>query len=101
MLALMNAVSDDHVAGGGSATDGLQLHVFDDFTVTPINVAGSYWSDHYQGIFRANTLLVKLDGVPMDDIEKARFRAEALSLRAFYYFNLVRLFGNIPLLLEP
>lgn len=101
MLALMNAGSDDHVAGGGSASDGLQLHVFDDFTVTPDNVAESYWSEHYQGIFRANTLLSKIEAVPMDEAEKARFVAETKALRALYYFNLVRLFRNIPLLLEP
>jgi hypothetical protein len=101
MLALMNAGSDDNCAGGGSATDGAQLHAFDDFTLTPDNMAGSYWSDHYQGIFRANTLLSKLSSVPMDEDEKARFTAEAKALRALYYFNLVRLFKNIPLFLEP
>jgi hypothetical protein len=61
----------------------------------------SFWSDHYQGIFRANILLVKLPGVPMDAGEKARFTAEVKALRALYYFNLVRMFKNIPLLLEP
>lgn len=101
MLVMMNAGSDDHVAGGGSASDGLQIHVFDDFTLTPDNVPGSFWSDHYQGIFRANTLLSKIEGVEMDAGEKARVTAETKTLRALYYFNLVRLFRNIPLLLEP
>lgn len=101
MVAMMNAGSDDHVAGGGSASDGLQIHAFDDFTLTPDNVAGSYWDDHYQGVFRANTLLSKIDGIEMDSGEKARIIAETKALRAFYYFNLVRMFGNIPLLLEP
>ena len=101
MVVMMNAGSDDHVAGGGSASDGLQLHVFDDFTVTPDNMAGSYWNDHYQGIFRANTLLSKIEAVGMDANEKARFIAESRTLRALYYFNLVRMFRNIPLLLEP
>nr|PZN49324.1 MAG: hypothetical protein DIU61_17110 [Bacteroidota bacterium] len=101
MVALMNAGSDDHVAGGGSASDGLQLHVFDDFTLTPDNMATSYWDDHYQGIFRANILLQKIEGVAMDEAEKARIIGEAKALRALYYFNLVRMFRNIPLLLEP
>lgn len=101
MVAMMNAGSDDNVAGGGSATDGLQIHVFDKFTVTPDNVAGSLWSDHYQGVFRANILLSKLDAVPMDATEKARFGGEAKALRALYYFNLVRLFKNVPLILTP
>lgn len=101
MLALLNAGSDDHFAGGGGPTDGNQLQVFSNYTITPNSMAGSYWNDHYQGIFRANVLLSKLPGVPMDDNLKARFAAEAKALRALYYFNLVRMFRNIPLLLEP
>ena len=101
MLALMNAGSDDHFAGGGGPTDGNQLQVFSNYTLTPNSMAGSYWNDHYQGVFRANVLLSKLPGVPMDDASKARFAAEGKALRAHYYFNLVRMFKNIPLLLEP
>ena len=101
MLALMNAGSDDHYAGGGGPTDGNQLQVFSNYTLTPNSMAGSYWNDHYQGIFRANVLLSKLPDVPMDDNLKTRFAAEAKALRAYYYFNLVRMFKNIPLLLAP
>lgn len=101
MLALINAGSDDHFAGGGGPTDGNQLQVFSNYTLTPNSMAGSYWNDYYQGIFRANVLLAKLPGVPMADNLKARFAAEGKALRAYYYFNLVRMFRNIPLLLEP
>lgn len=101
MIALMNSGSDDHVAGGGGATDGLQLQAFSNYTMTANLMAGSYWNDPYQGIFRANTLLKKLPDVPMDAAQKARFEAEAKALRAHFYFNLVRMFKNIPLLLEP
>jgi hypothetical protein len=101
MIALMNSGSDDHVAGGGNATDGLQLQAFSNYTMTANLMAGSYWNDPYQGIFRANVLLKKLPDVPMDANLKARFEGEAKALRAHYYFNLVRMFKNIPLLLEP
>lgn len=102
MLALMNSGSDDHTAGGGGATDGMQLQSFSNYTITADLMAESYWNDPYQGIFRANTLLSKIDGVQkMSDALKTRFTAEAKALRALYYFNLVRLFKNIPLLLEP
>lgn len=101
MLALMNAGSDDHFAGGGGPTDGNQLQVFSNYTLTPNSMAGSYWNDYYQGIFRANVLLSKLAGVPMDDALRSRFAAEGKALRGFYYFNLVRMFKNVPLLLEP
>lgn len=100
MVAMMNAGSDDNVAGGGAGSYD-QIHIFDDFTLTADNVPGSYWSDHFQGVFRANILISKLPGIPMDEALKSRFNAEAKALRALYYFNLVRLFGNVPLFTEP
>ena len=101
MIAVMNAGSDDHYAGGGSATDGEGIQAFSKHTLTSINVLRPFWTDHYQGIFRANTLLVKLPNVAMSNNLKDRFAAEAKALRAIYYFNLVRIFKNVPLLLDP
>lgn len=101
MITMMNAGSDDNYAGGGGATDGAGIQGFSNYTINPNIMPGSFWNDHYQGIFRANILLQKLPGVPMDAAEIARFTAEAKALRATYYFNLVRMFKNIPLLLEP
>jgi hypothetical protein len=102
MITMMNAGSDDNVAGGGGSTDGAGIQGFSNYTLNANIVPGSFWNDHYQGIFRANMLLSRLPEVPgMSDASKARFTAEAKALRATYYFNLVRLFKNIPLLLEP
>ena len=58
----------------------------------------AFWSTHYEGIFRANTLLEKLPNISMDEDLKARFTAECKAMRAYYHFNLVRMFGNIPLM---
>lgn len=101
MIAMMNAGSDDHFAGGGGATDGAGIQGFSNYTLTALIIPGSFWNDHYQGIFRANTLIAKLPNTLMDAALKARFEAEAKALRAYYYFNLLRMFKNIPLLLEP
>jgi hypothetical protein len=101
MLALMNSGSDDHVAGGGGATDGTQLQAFSNYTMTSNLMAASYWNDPYQGIARANLLLQKLPKTVMDETLKARFAGEAKALRAYYYSNLVRMFKNVPLILEP
>ena len=101
MITMMNAGSDDQVAGGGGATDGAGIQGFSNYTLNSVIMPGSFWSDYYQGIFRANTLLSKLTGVTMDAALKARFTAEAKALRGYYYFNLVIMFKNIPLLLEP
>ena len=101
MITMMNAGSDDNFAGGGGATDGAGIQGFSNYTLNAVIMPGSFWSDHYQGIFRANTLLSKLTGVTMDAALKTRFVAETKALRASYYFNLVRMFKNVPLLLEP
>ena len=101
MITMMNAGSDDNYAGGGGATDGAGIQGFSNYTLNPNIVPSSFWNDHYQGVFRANILLQKLPGTTMDAAEKDRFTAEAKGLRAIYYFNLVRLFKNVPLLLEP
>lgn len=101
MITMMNAGSDDHVAGGGGATDGAGIQGFSNYTLTALIMPGSFWNDHFQGIFRANTLLSKLPNTSMDAALKTRYTAEAKALRGLYYFNLVRMFKNVPLLLEP
>lgn len=101
MITMMNAGSDDNFAGGGGPSDGAGIQSFSNYTLSAGTLPRSFWSDHYQGIFRANILLQKLPNVPIGDGLKARFAAEAKTLRAIYYFNLVRMFKNIPLLLEP
>lgn len=101
MVTFFNAGSDDFRAGGGNASDGIGIQSFDDFTITPTTMPQSYWSDYYQGIARANYLLTKLPDVPMDENVTARMTAETKALRGLYYFNLVRMFRNIPLITTP
>jgi len=101
MVTMLNAGSDDTFAGGGGATDGTGVQSFSNYTISSVTIPVSYWNNFYQGIFRANVLLVKLPGVPMDESLKARFTAESKALRAYYYFELVRLYKNIPLITLP
>jgi hypothetical protein len=101
MITMLNAGSDDNYSGGGNSSDGAGIQSFSDFTINSNTVPGSYWNDHFQGIFRANILLQKLPDISMDASKKTRMASECKFLRAMYYFNLVRLFKNVPLLLEP
>ncbi|MBD0255426.1 MAG: RagB/SusD family nutrient uptake outer membrane protein, partial [Cytophagales bacterium] len=55
------------------------------------------WRYHYLGITRANTVLNRLPGIRMDESLRNRLMLEARFLRAYFYFNLVRLFGDVPL----
>lgn len=101
LVAMLNAGSDDFYAGGGGASDGQGIQNFSTHSLTSLIIPGSFWNDHYQGIYRANVLLSKMSGVNMSDALKIRFTGESKALRALYYFNLVRMFKNIPLILEP
>lgn len=55
------------------------------------------WHDHYRGIYRANQVLTNVPAIDMDESFKTRLLAEAHFLRAFFYYNLVNLYGNVPL----
>ncbi|THU36054.1 RagB/SusD family nutrient uptake outer membrane protein [Niastella caeni] len=60
------------------------------------------WSGNYTGIFKANLILEQLSGkgasVIADTSLRTRLEAEARYLRAFYYFDLVRWFGRVPVI---
>src|SRR5690606_13429314 len=57
----------------------------------------SFWENSYNGIFRANAVLAYLDN-PTDYTagKKDQLEGEAKFMRAFYYFDLVRMFGGVP-----
>ena len=58
----------------------------------------SVWSGWYSVIYNANTVLANLDNVEFSkDAIKNQFRGELLFLRAYAHFELVRVFGNVPL----
>lgn len=64
-------------------------------------VAGS-WQTLYSGIERANILLASLKTTDNTQADaKALIRGQALFLRAYYYFLLVRGWGDVPLILQP
>jgi len=94
----LNSASDDCYAGGATSSDVPAWQAWNNYTIDPsVGIQGDFWSRNFTGVYRANILLSKLDGVPMDEALKARFKAEAKFLRGYFYFDLVRLFRNVPL----
>lgn len=61
----------------------------------------SYWTSNYVGIANANLAITKIPGIQMNEDLKKNYLGEAKFLRAHYYYQLVRLFGKVPLILEP
>ncbi|MDB5119183.1 MAG: carbohydrate-binding protein SusD [Sphingobacteriales bacterium] len=100
----VNSASDDHEAGGGGPRDMGTWQDWNDFTLSGANgPQGDYWSRNFTGVARANTLLQKLetDIAGLDAGTKNRYIAEAKFLRGYYYFDLVRIFKNVPLFTAP
>ncbi|MBB5620794.1 hypothetical protein HDE69_001847 [Pedobacter cryoconitis] len=92
-------------ATGQAATDlgqAVDSYFVKDLQNTADNSYGlNYWQNYYKGIGNANLSIAKIPGITMDAAEMKRLLGEAHFLRAWYYFNLVQLFGNIPLITEP
>lgn len=99
-MPLFTVASDDAHAGGSDASDQPSWVAWDNFTLDPYRGPQSgLWNKNYTGIYRANLLLSKIENVPdLDAAFKTRVIAEAKFLRAYFYFDLVRLFGNVPLI---
>lgn len=88
------AVSD----GGVRDWEGINAF-FNDLATNPY--MSEAWNTNYNGIFRANLVLQHLaerGTIVTDTTLRTRLEAEAKFLRAFFYFDLVRLFGKVPLI---
>src|SRR5690606_41698830 len=58
------------------------------------------WQQHFIAVNKANAALQKIPDMEINQELKDRLLGEALFLRALFYFNLVRLYGDVPLLLR-
>ncbi len=100
-MVIFNAASDDAYAGGGNASDNPGIQALNTCTIqaATANVPPDLWQRNYNGVYRCNTMLEVLPTVPglASDL-LTRYTAEMHFLRAYYYFDLVREFGNIPLI---
>lgn len=77
-------------------------HQLDQYTIQATNnYLSGLWQASYRGISNANIAINRIPGIDMDEGLKNRLLAEAQFLRGLYYFNLVRLFGDLPLILRP
>jgi len=100
----LNAASDDHVAGGGGPNDMETWQRWSNYTLNEsIGPQEDYWDRNFTGVSRANIFIQKIEaGIPgLSEALAARYIAEAKFLRGYYYFDLVRLFRNIPFYIEP
>lgn len=99
-IYMVELISDDGALSGTALGERLELEN------VVYNAQHSYpkqiWTNAYKAIDRANNVLLYVqDSVKMKPSVVRRVRAEAQFLRAFNYFRLVQLYGDVPLMLEP
>lgn len=87
---------------GSSESDGADVaEMYDDFVYTPTNgLLGAYWGQNYAVIYQCNDILQAIadkETAGQTEAEDMVNKGEAMFFRAYCYFNLVRAFGEVPL----
>jgi hypothetical protein len=91
--------SDDVNAGGGGTGDEPDLQAIDDFKADPQAQRNQdAWGNLWATVYRANKVINKIS--PADTDVKKRVVADAKFLRAFVYFDLVNIWGGVPLITD-
>ena len=74
---------------------------FDQFYLdTQNSMIANFWKAAYKVINRTNTVLGRIDGIEINTELANRYKLECKFIRALMYFNLVRVYGDVPLVLK-
>jgi hypothetical protein len=95
-------IASDDAEKGGNPGDQSEITYIDEFNPDANNgIISNYWSHSYDAIARANNVIANVPAISMDETSKNRIIGEAEFIRAYSYFNLVNIFGKVPLKLLP
>jgi len=97
----INDLQTDYVKAGAQ-TNSAHIRELSNFAVQPTNLFVGYaWEEHYTAINRANVVIDKVtDANWLDEQSRQNYVGEARFLRGLMYFNLVRYFGGVPIVLH-
>ena len=98
-------MADECFAGMGN-TDARNYQVLDRFDVnqspSDMNILETEWTNYYAAAYRCNELLAHESQIAWSSEEtKGTYLGECRAIRALCYFDMVRMWGNIPLFTEP
>ncbi|SKC83872.1 RagB/SusD family nutrient uptake outer membrane protein [Ohtaekwangia koreensis] len=93
----LNFEADDEFPGPGATNPDVRsmanlLHTSSNLRVYEL------WQQHYAAVRKANLAIEKIPTINFSETLKTRLIGEAKFLRALWYFNLVRLYGDVPLI---
>lgn len=90
-------LSDDRFGGGGP--DDRRMHAVDRLKKVDDNMFADVWKQAYRAIYRCNMLLASMDAIVWEsDAVRQKLEGQIHFLRAYFYFDLCRLFGTVPLI---
>jgi hypothetical protein len=94
---ILDIMSDDAAKGSNPNDQLATVGPYDNFQHTPTQDGlDRWWTTIYEGIKRANVVIVKVSEIQMDTSLGNRYVAEARFLRGLYYFDMVRAWGGVP-----
>jgi len=105
-IFMLAEFASDQAHGGLGLSDAKNNNAIDQFD---LSVAPSYnnlfnadWTNYYNAIFRCNKIIANEDVTDWGtEADKGRVTGQARALRAILYFDLARMFGDVPLLTGP
>ncbi|MDY0344367.1 MAG: RagB/SusD family nutrient uptake outer membrane protein [Lentimicrobium sp.] len=101
-LWVFGDIASNDAVKGGNPGDQAEITYIDEFNADANNgIISNYWAFAYEDIARANNVIANVPAVPMDEGLRNRILGEAKFIRAYNYFNLVNIFGKVPLKLLP
>ena len=103
LWSFSDATDDSEIRWGGAVAQTAQAYNSSTFSGVAefARMRNDHWNTPYTNIRRVNIFLGNVDKGPLSEGRKQLAKAEARFLRAYYYFDLVRMFGNVPLITEP
>ena len=95
---MIEEIPSDNTTPGGNDPD---FSPIDNFTTSADNTPVlEYWTEHYRLVTLTNQVLTFVPPIIMDEEQKAAMLGEASFLRAYAYLDLVRIFGDVPIITE-
>lgn len=96
-VAMHSVRSDDAEKGSYAADQADMVTIYDNFNYSKdFWLSNGYWDGHYGIIHLTNTALQTADSLKLEGVDSRANIAEARFFRAFAYFDLVRVFGEVP-----
>jgi len=95
---MITEIPSDNTTTGGNDPD---FSPIDNFTINADNIPNTeFWTEHFKLVTLANQVITFVPDIDMLESQKSLFISEAKFLRAFAYFDLVRIYGEVPIVTE-